>query len=432
LHPRRSATPSSPRPGSAAEAQSSVGGHAARQSVASFATAFASALQDDAKEATLQSGDKPAVAIVQSEEALNQPIDALALAQSGKRTGNFTLIPCAKPATPDAPTAAVSTLLRQTRPARPKTLPLPASFETFDSPALGTLEALVASSPLPPHHLTKQASPDVITAPSSNESMGLGVKAGLALADSAIAPSATGVSEAKPCEQQSRPFMTDQPIATPGITSIETTPLTDALNVQPIPNVGVGAPVTAARPQAPERIINAGTPADQVAPAVIRLSNVDGARHISLQLTPTDLGLVEIRIDQPKDGPATITLTVQHPRTLDLLQRDLEQLSQTLDRAGLSNQGRQVSLHLVSTHVPIAPADPVSPPSQQAAAGVQDQSFGQGSGPYANPKPDMGQQSRSRGTPDFTVDGPQPDVAVQASAFTTYQANYRAGLNITA
>lgn len=431
-HARRLVTPSSSRPGSATDVQSGVGWNAARHSAASFATAFASALQDDGNAPTPPSGDKPAVALVGPEEPLDQPINAMAAAQSGKRAGDPTSNPFAAPARPDAPTSAVITLLRDARPARPKTSPLPAASETLDPPALATTEALVALPTLPPHHLSKQASSDGITAPSSNETTPPAAKAELVLHDPDVAPPTIGVAQTKPGEHQPKPFIADPPLFTPGISSINPVPLNDALNVPAAPNVGIGIPAPATRPQAPEKNINAGSPADQVMPAIIRLSSADGGRRISLQLTPTDLGLVDIRIDQPKDGPVIVTLTVQHPRTLELLQRDFAQLSQTLDRAGLSGEGRQVSLSLVVTHIPAAPPDPGSPPGQQAATGMQDQGSGSGNSPYANPNSDMGQRSRHRGDPDFTVNGPQADRAVQPSVFIAYQADHRAGLNITA
>lgn len=425
--------PSAERPRAAAEAQTGKRGHMARPLALGFAAVFASALQDNAKEPTPLSGDKPVVANTARGGAMDQPVNAIALALSGNIDGAPLLKTTAEPATPNGPLSAGPTAPREDRLKHPKQAPSQAALELSDAPAQGTVAAPITSLPMPPRQLTKQASPDFTATETLNDRTPVAAKAGQVPHEPPMAPSATGIRAGDSSDHLAKPSTLSQPVPMPSLETSDQIPQPLALSVPPGPNFSVGAPVPAARLQAPEPVSTTTTsPADEVAPAVIRLSSADGARHISLQLTPTDLGLVDIRIEQPKDGPVTITLTVQHPRTLDLLQRDLEQLSQTLDRAGLSTEGRQISLHLAPTHTPPAPTDPVAPASQPAAGGMQDQGSGQGTGPHANPDADTGRHSRSRGGPDFAMEGPQPEIALPPWAFVANKTEHRAGLNITA
>ena len=150
------------------------------------------------------------------------------------------------------------------------------------------------------------------------------------------------------------------------------------------PLTPVSAVTNSSAPPVAEPNLPGITPTDQIAPALIHLSTTDGARRISLQLTPSNLGTVDIQIDQPVSGPTTITLTVQHADTLALLHKDIEQLTKALDRAGFDDGARTISLHLAPSHTPlpeIAPASQ-SPPShgqnpQSQGGAWQAAAFGQ-------------------------------------------------------
>lgn len=69
---------------------------------------------------------------------------------------------------------------------------------------------------------------------------------------------------------------------------------------------------------------------------------------MTLRLEPAELGVVQIRIDRPQDGPAQVQITVQRPETLTLLLRDQPQLQRALDQAGVPADGRGVTLHIAA------------------------------------------------------------------------------------
>jgi flagellar hook-length control protein FliK len=87
-------------------------------------------------------------------------------------------------------------------------------------------------------------------------------------------------------------------------------------------------------------------PAAQLVPAMIQIAHAAGGQQITLRLAPAELGRVDIRIDRMGDGPATIQVLVERPETLKLLQADQPQLNQALDKAGVPQEGRTLSLSL--------------------------------------------------------------------------------------
>ncbi|MDP9097056.1 MAG: flagellar hook-length control protein FliK, partial [Pseudomonadota bacterium] len=106
-------------------------------------------------------------------------------------------------------------------------------------------------------------------------------------------------------------------------------------------------PATAAQ-KAPD------TPAAQLAQAVAEPVKValaaapqPGApRILTIHLTPSDLGRVEIRIERPTNGPAKVELAVERPETLQRLLHDQPQLQQALDQAGIPAAGRTIQFSL--------------------------------------------------------------------------------------
>lgn len=127
------------------------------------------------------------------------------------------------------------------------------------------------------------------------------------------------------------------------------------------------------------------SPADQIAPVFLRIKSGEGSRQISLQLTPEALGRVDILIDQPHDGPVVVTVTTSHQHTLDLLKTDQAQLSQALDRSGLSPQLRVIVFHLatpsVHINVPLVGEQQTYAGLTPSMSGAQAQSqFDQGAG----------------------------------------------------
>ena len=108
----------------------------------------------------------------------------------------------------------------------------------------------------------------------------------------------------------------------------------------------------------------AAGPTQQIAAGLQTLSRMaDGNRQLVMRLDPAELGRVQIAIDQPKDGPASVVLTVERPETLLLVLRDQTGLHQALERAGVAADGRTINIQLAPPR-----ADP-QPTSQQGGDG---------------------------------------------------------------
>jgi flagellar hook-length control protein FliK len=85
----------------------------------------------------------------------------------------------------------------------------------------------------------------------------------------------------------------------------------------------------------------------QITPVLAALHVPQGnARDITIQLQPSELGGVQVRIAHGLDGTATVTLQAERPDTLHALQLDASHLHQALDRAGLPSEGRSVNFQL--------------------------------------------------------------------------------------
>lgn len=87
------------------------------------------------------------------------------------------------------------------------------------------------------------------------------------------------------------------------------------------------------------------TPAQQIAVHVSR-GVKDGANRFEIELHPADLGKVDIRLDISKEGLVRAVLTADNQSTLDLLQRDKNALTQTLEKAGLETDSGSLSFNL--------------------------------------------------------------------------------------
>ena len=95
------------------------------------------------------------------------------------------------------------------------------------------------------------------------------------------------------------------------------------------------APATQAAAQAPTAAI----------PAIAVTAHLTNPQHLTIHLTPPELGKLEVRIDRPTDAPARVEIKVEHAHTLDLLSQDQPKLQQALDQAGVPAQ-RQLVLTL--------------------------------------------------------------------------------------
>jgi flagellar hook-length control protein FliK len=217
------------------------------------------------------------------------------------------------------------------------------------------------------------------------------------------------------------PPVADTAVTTPGVErlgleqdpAVVPTPpqaILAGMALAPLTTAPVGPAATRGNGAAPVEDTTAKTASisTQIAPALVSLAGgPPGTQRLTLRLDPIELGHVQIRIDRAKDGPAEVSITVERPETLALLQRDQHQLHLALDQAGISPDGRQVTFH----------AAPMAEPSSSGqSSGASLDAGGSGRGqPGAR-----GQSSQGGGT--SRPDSPTPIAT----------GWLRAGLDITA
>lgn len=85
--------------------------------------------------------------------------------------------------------------------------------------------------------------------------------------------------------------------------------------------------------------------ADQVAVQIQRAVR-DGASRIIVQLSPAELGRVEVQLDFTQDGRVSAAVLADRADTLDMLQRDARLLERSLQEAGLKTDGGSLSFDL--------------------------------------------------------------------------------------
>ena len=64
-----------------------------------------------------------------------------------------------------------------------------------------------------------------------------------------------------------------------------------------------------------------------------------GLDKIKIQLNPSELGKVEVRLEFGSDGGVRGTVIIDKPETMELLQRDAKQLERALQDAGFKTGG---------------------------------------------------------------------------------------------
>lgn len=84
---------------------------------------------------------------------------------------------------------------------------------------------------------------------------------------------------------------------------------------------------------------------DQISVQIAKQSK-DGGDTIKVQLKPTELGSIEIKLDVAKDGTVTTVVTADNKDTLDLLKRDQSSLQKALTDAGLKSDLGSMSFNL--------------------------------------------------------------------------------------
>jgi hypothetical protein len=127
--------------------------------------------------------------------------------------------------------------------------------------------------------------------------------------------------------------------------------------------IGAGAPsgmTFDARADAPVDPAPASPAGQQVAQRMQTMAQTLGnqglaghaASAVTITLNPGSLGEVRLHIGRAADGTASVTLQVEKAETLQALQQDTAHLHQALDRAGLPEQGRHLSLSLTPVDAP--------------------------------------------------------------------------------
>ncbi|MEP3116508.1 flagellar hook-length control protein FliK [Nisaea sp.] len=81
------------------------------------------------------------------------------------------------------------------------------------------------------------------------------------------------------------------------------------------------------------------TPATEQVKVKLVKAALGGLDRIKIQLNPSELGKVEVRLEIGSDGAIRGTVIADKPETMDLLQRDAKQLERALQDAGLKTGG---------------------------------------------------------------------------------------------
>lgn len=132
------------------------------------------------------------------------------------------------------------------------------------------------------------------------------------------------------------------------IQAIDPTHATAAAPTQPSPDTRESQAPPPSTPAPPPAAATPSSQLQQVPPAAV-VAHSSGPQHLTIRLTPPELGSLQIRIDQPAGGPPSIEIKVEHAQTLDLLLRDQPRLHQALDQAGVPTDGRSIALSLDDT-----------------------------------------------------------------------------------
>jgi flagellar hook-length control protein FliK len=101
--------------------------------------------------------------------------------------------------------------------------------------------------------------------------------------------------------------------------------------------------VAASAPQAVRQSVQP-SPLDQIKVQLSK-SLKDGADTLSLQLHPTDLGRVDVKLEM-QNGQVKAMVTADRPETLQMLKNDASTLQQSLSNAGLSTDANSLSFEL--------------------------------------------------------------------------------------
>jgi len=144
-------------------------------------------------------------------------------------------------------------------------------------------------------------------------------------------------ADAAPAAQAAQP-------ATP-----QSTPNANVAISAAVPNaVNVTAPAAASGPQRPAPADAHGTdqPNLSALATAIAVKSASGTKTFDIRMDPPELGRVDVHLSVDRDGKVQAMLSAEHPRTLELLQRDSQHLERALKDAGLDLSNNSLNFSL--------------------------------------------------------------------------------------
>ncbi len=119
-------------------------------------------------------------------------------------------------------------------------------------------------------------------------------------------------------------------------------------NAAPAPAVSQAhTALTVAEHKSFEQMLSAqGRPVQEQIAFHMKSAMHEGSSRISIQLTPVELGKLDIELTIGADGKAGVTIMVENRQTLELLQKDTGLLQRALAEAGLKTDAGSLSFNL--------------------------------------------------------------------------------------
>ncbi|MFN4310148.1 MAG: flagellar hook-length control protein FliK [Ferrovibrio sp.] len=176
------------------------------------------------------------------------------------------------------------------------------------------------------------------------------------------------------------------------------------LHSAPVSNPGASLPqaVQHAATHTLARQLGAYIPAGEQVAVQIKKGAAEGLDKISIKLDPGNLGKVEVKLEVGHDGKLMAVIAADKPETLAMLQREAQQLEQSLRDAGLKTDANSLSFSLRE----------------------------QGQNAEGRDGRDGGDRQRGRGHMEYAETGHVVDAAAVAASNAQRAAAARGGLDI--
>ncbi|HCF16517.1 MAG TPA: flagellar hook-length control protein FliK, partial [Rhodospirillum rubrum] len=131
-----------------------------------------------------------------------------------------------------------------------------------------------------------------------------------------------------------------------------------------------------------------------------------GIDRISVQLTPKELGRIEVKMEVSKDGQVSATIVADRPETLDMLRNDARGLERALQDAGLKADSGSLAFNLrgdPNAQTANGGEGGTGRNTRGGATGQDDPTAGDGSNDPAALDAARGQRASARGGVDIRV-----------------------------